>query len=41
MFDFLNISGGSVLVVFVAIIIVVLLFAYLGSRYKVAARTRR
>ena len=35
MFDFLRIDGG-VLVIFVAIIIVALLFAYLGSRYKVA-----
>jgi flotillin len=34
-FDFLKIDGG-VLVVFVAIVIVALLFAYLGSRYKVA-----
>lgn len=33
--DFLRIDGG-VLVIFVAIIIVALLFAYLGSRYKVA-----
>jgi uncharacterized membrane protein YqiK len=33
--DFLNINT-SVIVVFVAIIIVALLFAYLGSRYKVA-----
>jgi flotillin len=34
-FDFIRIDGG-VLVVFVAIVIVALLFAYLGSRYKVA-----
>jgi flotillin len=33
--DFLKIDGG-VIVVFVAIVIVALLFAYLGSRYKVA-----
>jgi flotillin len=33
--DFLRIDGG-VIVVFVAIVIVALLFAYLGSRYKVA-----
>jgi flotillin len=33
--DFFNFDGG-VLVVFVAIVIVGLLFAYLGSRYKVA-----
>jgi flotillin len=33
--DFLTIDGG-VIVVFVAIVIVALLFAYLGSRYKVA-----
>ena len=37
-FDFLNISGGSVLVVFALIIVIVLLVAYLGSRYKVAER---
>ena len=35
MFDFISIDGG-VLVVFVGIIVVVLLVAYLGSRYKVA-----
>ena len=35
MLDFLRFDG-SVIVVFVAIIIVALLFAYLGSRYKVA-----
>ena len=35
MFDFFSIDGG-VLVVFVGIVIVVLLVAYLGSRYKVA-----
>ena len=35
MLDFLKIDGG-VIVVFVAIVIVALLFAYLGSRYKVA-----
>ena len=35
MFDFLKLDG-SVIVVFVAIIIIALLFAYLGSRYKVA-----
>jgi flotillin len=34
-FDFISIDGG-VLVVFVGIVIVVLLVAYLGSRYKVA-----
>jgi flotillin len=33
--DFLRIDG-SVIVVFVAIVIIALLFAYLGSRYKVA-----
>ena len=35
MFDFLQFDS-SVIVVFVAIVIVALLFAYLGSRYKVA-----
>lgn len=35
MFDFISIDGG-VLVAFVGIVIVVLLVAYLGSRYKVA-----
>jgi flotillin len=35
--DFLNFLGGGTLVVFLGIVIVVLLVAYLGSRYKVAA----
>ena len=38
MFDFLNFQGaGSVLVVFAAIVVIGLLIAYLGSRYKVAS----
>ncbi len=35
--DFLNFVGEGTLVVFLAIVIVVLLVAYLGSRYKVQA----
>lgn len=36
MFDFLNFDGVAVLPVFALIVIIVLLVAYLGSRYKVA-----
>jgi flotillin len=35
--DLFDFSGGSVLVVFALIVVIVLLVAYLGSRYKVAS----
>src|SRR5689334_13053113 len=35
--DLLNFAGGGTLVVLLGIVILVLLVAYLGSRYKVAA----